>query len=99
MNGVKQGGYRSPMLFTLYLDGLIEKLKHIDIGCHISITYCGVFCYADDLAIVSPTHFGLSQIIEICKEYASEMDLLFNQKSLNYYVIICYRCETCCLLM
>ena len=26
MNGVKQGGCLSPMLFTLYLDGLIQKL-------------------------------------------------------------------------
>ena len=40
----------------------------------------GVFGYADDLDIVSPTLFGIRQIIEICEEYASEMDLLFNQK-------------------
>ena len=65
MNGVKQGGCLSPMLFTLYLDGLIQKLKHSGIGCHIGRTYCGVFGYADDLAIVSPTLFGLRQMIEI----------------------------------
>ena len=28
-------------------------------------------------------------MIEICEEYASEMDLFFNKKSLNYYVY-CY---------
>ena len=87
MNGVKQGGCLSPMLFTLYLDGLIQKLKHSGIGCHIGRTYCGVFGYADDLAIVSPAIFGLRKIIEICEDYASEMDLLINPKSLNYYVI------------
>ena len=38
MNGVKQGGCLSPMLFTLYLDGLIQKLKHSGIGCHIGRT-------------------------------------------------------------
>ena len=53
MNGVKQGGCMSPMLFTLYLDGLIQKLKHSGIGCHIGRTYCGVFGYADDLAIIT----------------------------------------------
>ena len=91
MNGVKQGGCPSPMLFTLYLDGLIRKIKHSGIGRHIGRTYWGVFCYAVDLAIVSPTLFGLRQMIEMCEEYASEMDLLFNpQKSLNYYVRICY---------
>ena len=40
-NGVKQGGYMSPVLFTLYLDVLIQKLKYSGIGCHIggTITY------------------------------------------------------------
>ena len=76
MNGVKQGGCLSPMLFTLYLDGLIHKLKHSGIKCQIGRTYC----VADDLDIVSPTLFGLRQIIEICEEYASEMDILFNPK-------------------
>ena len=59
------------MLFTLYLDGLIQKLKHSGIGCHFDRTYCGVLGYVDDLAIVSPTLFGPRQMIEICEELAS----------------------------
>ena len=67
--GVKQGGCLSPLLFKLYLDGLIQKLNHSGIGCPIGITYCLlVFGYADDLTIVSPTLFGLRQIIENCEE-------------------------------
>ena len=55
MNGVKQQGkYLSPMLFTLYLDGLVQKLKHSGHSCHIGRTYCGVFGYDYDLAIVHP---------------------------------------------
>ena len=42
MNSEKQGGCLSPVLFTVYLDGLIQKLKHSSIGCHIDRTYCGV---------------------------------------------------------
>ena len=87
MNGVKQGGCPSLMLFTLHLDGLIQKLKHSGIGCHIGRTYCGVFGYADDLAIVSPTLFGLRKMIVMCEEYASEMNLLFNQKKSK---LLCY---------
>ena len=80
MNDGKQGGCLSPMSFTLYLDGLIQMLKHSGIGCHIGRTYCGVFGYADNMAIVSSTLFGLRQMIEIWEEYASEMDLLSTQK-------------------
>ena len=61
MNGVKQAGCLSP----IYLDGLIQKLKHGGMCCHIGRTYCGVLGYTDDLAIASPTLFGLRQISEI----------------------------------
>ena len=87
MNGVKQGGCLLSMLFTFYLDGLIQKLKHNGIGCHTGRTYCGVFGYADDLAIVSPTLFGQRQMIEIYEEYVLGRDLLFNPKKSK---LLCY---------
>ena len=87
INCVKQDGCLSPMLFTLYIDGLIHKLKQSDIGCHIGRTYCGVFGYANGLAIVSPTFFGLRQIIEIC---IRDGPVIQPKKNINYYVIICY---------
>ena len=33
-NSVKQGGVLSPVLFSLYLDGIIDQLKKKGIGCH-----------------------------------------------------------------
>ena len=73
INGVKQGGCLSPMLFTLYLDGLIQKLKPSGIGYHIGRTYCGVVGYADDLAIVSPILFGLNSIYIRCYSLLREL--------------------------
>ena len=34
-NGVKQGGVLSPILFSLYLDQLISRLRHNGMGCHM----------------------------------------------------------------
>ena len=36
-NGVKQGGVISPIMFTLYIDQLLLRLKKSGIGCHIII--------------------------------------------------------------
>ena len=88
MNGVKQEGCLCTMLFTLYLDGLIQKLMQSGICCHIGRTYCGVFGYADDRAIVSPTLFGLWKMIEIYEEMHQRWTYYSTQTCLNYYVII-----------
>ena len=53
-NGVKQGGVLSPILFGIYMDNLIKRLKDSNIGCKIGNNYVGVFCYADDLTLISP---------------------------------------------
>ena len=35
-NGVKQCAVLSPILFTMYIDGLFYELKRADVGCHIN---------------------------------------------------------------
>ena len=41
-NGVRQGGVLSPILFTVYIDELINMLLQQDIGCHYGPYFCGV---------------------------------------------------------
>ena len=36
-NGVKQGGVISPLLFTIYIDQLFQRLKQLGLGCHVGI--------------------------------------------------------------
>ena len=33
-NGVKQGAVLSPLLFAVYLDDLLKKLRNVGLGCH-----------------------------------------------------------------
>ena len=35
-NGMRQGGVLSPVLFTVYLDELLQRLSTLDIGCHVN---------------------------------------------------------------
>jgi len=60
------------------MDELLVKLKQHDIGCHIGTKFVGALCYADDLVIMCPTSRGLQKMINVCVDFASEYDVVFN---------------------
>ena len=48
-NGVRQGGVLSPILISVYVDGLLQKLADSGVGCHWGHLLEGAVCYADDI--------------------------------------------------
>ena len=68
-NGVRQGSVLSPLLFSVYIDELLEKLKASKIGCHIGHHYVGALGYADDIILLCPSLAGLKKMIKICEDY------------------------------
>ena len=92
-NGVKQGGVLSPILFSIYIDSLLQKLKDSGLGYHVGRTFAGAFGYANDLALISPSLSGLRQMIKICEQYAMEYSIVFNpvKSNLMYkpYITLC----------
>ena len=77
-NGVKQGGVLSPILFSIYVDELLTRLKQSGVGCHIGHIFVGSLAYADDISLLSPTRQGLYKMLNICKSFSTEYDVLFN---------------------
>ena len=45
--GVRQGGILSPVFYCIYVDGLVEVLSAIGIGCHLKNTFLSILLYAD----------------------------------------------------
>ena len=77
-NGVKQGSVISPMLFSIYVDNLFLELKQLGLGCHVGLEYAGSFGYADDIALICPTFYGLKKMISVCELYALDYHITFN---------------------
>ena len=78
--GIKQGGINSPDFFSCYIDGLIQMVRGLCIGCHIAKLCVSVLLFADDICLISPTRSALQKMIDACSSYCSEYGLTFNCK-------------------
>ena len=78
---MRQGAVSSPLLFSVYMDGLMIQLRRSNLGCSIDRFYFGVLGYADDLLLLSASRSGLQAMVSICEEFASEKKLKFRTNS------------------
>ena len=77
-NGVRQGAVSSPILFCVYINNLIVKLRNSTVGCQLNGIYLGIWVYADDIVLLSPSREGLQFMTSLCENYATEHHLKFS---------------------
>lgn len=77
-NGVKQGGVLSPLLFAIYMDELLTRIKAAGVGCRIGNTFTGALAYADDLLLLAPTRHALQHMLSICERFSADANVKFN---------------------
>ena len=68
-NGVRQGAVLSPILFSLYVNDLIEVLRASGLGCHVGNMYFGIVAYADDILLLAPRRDVLQRMVNISEQY------------------------------
>ena len=49
------------ILFSSYINGLLEIIKYSGLVCHIGRMFVGEFGYADDIAIATPSIYCMRQ--------------------------------------
>jgi hypothetical protein len=67
VNGVKQGGVLSPVLFYIYIDGLLLVLQKANVGCCIGSCFVGALAYADDITLLAPTPTAVGKMLDLCQ--------------------------------
>ena len=83
MNGVKQGGVLSPILFAVYTDGLLERLQQTGVSCLMSSRFTGALAYADDITLLAPCKSAFSILVSVCEDYAAECDIHLEEVKVN----------------
>ena len=64
-NGVRQGVVSSPILFCININDLIKQLRLSTICFQIQGIYLGIWVYADDIILLSPSRNGLQEMPNI----------------------------------
>ena len=82
VNGVKQGGVLSPILFCVYFDGLLYKLMKAGYGCYIGCMFVGVLAFADDVVLLAPSAITIRKM---CDDFGSDYDVKFNANKIKMY--------------
>ena len=91
LNGVKQGGILSPILFSIYYDVLLLRLQDLNIGCKIGPDVLNCFAYADDVVLLAPSRSALQSLMDECLLYSAEFKIQFNKlktKCIRFTVIV-----------
>ena len=60
------------------MNDLFSLLRESGAGCCIDDYYAGVFGYADDLLLLSPSRDGLQKMLNIAQDYANEHKIAFS---------------------
>ena len=68
----------SPVLFCLYMDGLLNRLSDSGVGCYMGDAFVGALAYADDIVLIAPSPSAMNRMLLIFDEFAIEYNVLFN---------------------
>ena len=86
--GVRQGCILSPLLFSIYINGLAEKMKASGVGVqlHPGILQICILLFADDIALFADTVKGLQTLLKILECFCEESGMTVNLQKTNIVV-------------
>src|SRR3981189_2287406 len=76
--GVRQGDTLSPLLFNIFINGIMEKVKDSGLGVKIGSETMSVLLFADDMVLVANNEVELGHLVDKVKQYCDKWQLEVN---------------------
>ena len=78
--GVRQGCVMSPILFSLFVNGLAREIKAVGKGVQVGRQKVQLLLYADDIVLRSDTQKDLQSMLDCVTEYSRKWRFRVNPK-------------------
>ena len=76
--GLRQGCVLSPVLFSLYINSLVDQLKSASCGIECAGEIIPGLLFADDTALLAPDESGIKKSLEVLVEWCEEWGVKIN---------------------
>lgn len=77
-SGVLQGSLLSPILYSVFIDGLVDYLRLHGPSPQIGGTRMNCLLYADDIALLAESPLDLQELLNLCNNYSIDFRFRFN---------------------
>ena len=77
----------SPWLYSLFINGLLKKLKAEKLGVAFVGEWIGALAFADDIVLIAESAEEMARMVRVCEEYARRWRFEFNVKKCKYMII------------
>ena len=90
--GVRQGCVLSPLLFSIFIDGLVKEIKKLNEGINIDHMNLSLLLYADDIVLISDNAEKLQLMLNTIHEYSYKWRFEINMKQ-DKTAIMMFKCD------
>jgi len=85
--GVRQGDTLSPLLFNIFINGIVERVKEGDGGVRVGEVDVPILLFADDMVLMAEGELELEQLVGKVKEYCETWHLEVNVSKTKVMVV------------
>ena len=76
--GLRQGDTLSPILYIIFIDGLLQTIKAAKEGVSIGAVKLNNLAFADDIALLAGSRSDMQRLLDLVHDYSRRWRFLFN---------------------